>query len=238
MPQAQIPQTYSESAFGKRQALLVQQDPSFEDSAFIVGRVLRQRGYNLTQIGPGNCTKENVLASIDGLAASSEPDTKTLFYYTGHGFSEHRLTTIVDSRSRGFRPQDLFQALGLLRGRKAVFLDACLSGEFVDYLATNAGELIRNYVVLAATSKDGLSVTTKWETPNIPQDSVLNGKSISHLAHWLFMQHAERGYVDLNTCPIDERKYRVPPEADALAQGLPWKIILEIQRTSDVQFDL
>lgn len=242
MLQTQTPQTYLDSVFGKRQALLVQQNPSGEDTRVIVSHVLRQRGYDAATLGPEACTKERVLASIDGLVEGSEAGSKTLFYYAGHGFySGNGVVSIVDSLQRGLRPQELFEALGQIRGRKAVFLDACLGGEFVDYVAANAGNIIRNYVVLAATSRDGLSLSGRWETPNIPPNSILNGKSISHLAHWLFMQHAKYGLVFLDTWPIDEHKYLVHPgDKQRFAQepSLPWKINLEIQRTSDVHFDL
>lgn len=237
-----IPTLYS-SIFGNRQALLVQQNASFEDTGILVNRVLYQRGYDVAAVGPEACTKERVLASIDELVEGSRGDSRTLFYYSGHGFHSEGVTTIVDAHPKGIEPHELFARLGRVRGRKAVFVDACLSGEFVDYVAANAGNIIRNYVVLAATSRDGLSLTARWRTPNIPSDSILNEKTISHLAHWLFMQHAEYASVFLDTWPIDERKYLIRPEDERFVQELslpclPRKIKLEIQRTSDVQFDL
>ncbi len=238
MLQTQIPTTYSNSIWGNRQALLVQQNASVEDTGLLVNRVLQQRGYDVATVSPDACTKQNVLASIDSLVTGSKPDSRTLFYYTGHGFYDNGATTILDSHPRGFRPQELFQALGQIRGRKAVFLDACLSGEFVDYLAANAGKIIRNYVVLAATSRDGLSLTAKWTIPpNTPHSSPLNG-NISNLAYWLFAQHRDYGTVYLDKWSIDELVFNPQEVAQKLTQGLPWKIRLEIQRTSDAPFDL
>ncbi len=97
---------------------------------------------------------------------------------------------------------------------------------------------MKNYVVLAATPRDNLGIIGKWTTPpNTPHYSPLNGK-VSNLAYWLFTQHRDYGTVYLDTWAIDELVFNPPENAQKLAQGLPWKIGLEIQRTSDVHFDL
>ena len=233
----QIPLSYSDSIFGNRQALVVQQNASFEDTGHLVNRVLQQRGYEVNTVSPDACTKQNVLASIDSLVTGSKRDSRTLFYYSGHGFYDDGATTILDFHPKGIEPRELFEQLGRVRGRKAVFVDACLSGEFTDFLlhSNNAGALIKNYVVLAATPRNGLGVTAKWTTPpNTPHFSPLNG-NISNLAYWLFAQHRDYGAVYLDKWPIDELVFDVAQKAHS---GLPWKIRLEIQRTSDVHFDL
>ena len=68
-----------------RQALLVQQDQERIEDISVIERILKNRGYNTTIIGVGECTKRNVLSGIEQLIERSKKDSRSLFYYTGHG---------------------------------------------------------------------------------------------------------------------------------------------------------
>ncbi len=224
---------------GRRQALVVQQDVSLGDIAYLVSAVFVERSYGLSQIGPEACTKERVMASIDELVGGSDDDSRTIFYYMGHGFDNNGVPpTIVGPYSSGIEPSELFGELGRVKGQKAVFIDACLSGRFTEYPNNLAVPVIRDYVVFASTRADGLSISSaSW---NVPNGSFLKEKVISNLAHWLWTTHCEYGIVFLDSWSIP--KYGVQ-DLQKLAKNFPaldivGRVNLEIQRVSDTRFEL
>lgn len=255
MVQTQIPTAYVDSVWGNRQALVVQDARLVTDTGApadtgnLAAHVLGGRGYRPSMIGSSLCTRENVLASIDRLVEDSRDDSKTVFYYAGHGYyAEHGFeddssVKIVGHAEAGIGPHELFERLGRVRGAKALFIDACFSGRFTDYLARNPTALIRNYVVLASTHSNGIGISAKWRTPaDTPDYSPLKG-TISNLAYWLFAQHRDYGLVFLNKwpvdVPIDGHDFIVDEELQEQNRrvGIPWPINMEIQRISDVAFD-
>lgn len=224
-----------------KQALLVKQNAG-SDSAFFIDDMLQSRGYEVYEIGSGNCTRGYVSAAIDELAGSSTPNSRTFFYYVGHGFpNENGKATIVDAYPKGIDPPELFTGLGRIRGKKAVFVDSCLSGEFIEYLRhfNGAKPLIKDYVAFASTRRDGLSVSCSWN--GLPDESRLGGRSVSNLVHWLYTNHCEYGGIHLGSLPIPS--YRISPEeVQRISQMLPLldmeKLSLDIQRIGDTDFEL
>ncbi len=224
---------------GHQQALVVQQDVPYGDIASIVAHVLIGRSYDSSQIGPEACTKERVMASIDELVDGSDDDSRAIFYYAGHGFDNNGAPpTIVGPSSMGVEPSELFGELGRVKGQKAVFIDACLSGRFTEYVSKLAVPVIRDYVVFASTKADGLSISCRRF--ELPERSFLKGKVISNLAHWLWTNHCEYGTVFLDSWPIPN--YGIQG-LEKLAKNFPaldiaGRVNLEIQRVSDTKFEL
>ncbi len=223
-----------------KQALLVQQDMHSSDSAFFIDDMLQSRGYEVSTTSPENCTKEYVLAAIDELADKSRDDSRTLFYYSGHGFLSDGITTIVDLYPEGIEPLELFSRLGRVRGKKAAIVDACLSGEFTDYLRRTycPVPLITDYVVIASTQRKGLSFSG---TIDVPNESRLKGRSISNVVYWMWTNHCEYGIFYLDKWPLMD--FTIPSEeAEKLAQMFPHidvgQLSLEMQRISDTDFEL
>ncbi len=68
-----------------RQALLVQQTPQFREDIKTMQGILEKRRYKTKIIDVEECTRDNVLSNIEQLAIKSRENSKSLFYYGGHG---------------------------------------------------------------------------------------------------------------------------------------------------------
>ncbi len=202
--------------------------------------MLRRRGYKIFTVGVEECTRERVLSSIDELAHDSRDGSKTFFYYAGHGSHIDRTyVNGITTRGEGYVdsqrivPYALFERLANVRGKKAVVIDACYSGEFTEYLRKGMGPpLLKDYVVIASTRRDGEGIVTVWTTKPEEVPRHLIDKSVSNVVFWLYGRTPHRRRVDLSQIPI--------PIFNALPDvrtRYP-KTNLEIQRVSDTGFIL
>ena len=135
----------------RKTALLVQgvQDVIGDKNLDSMTSLLDSRGYTLTVLKPPETTYKAILRELASIADGSNRDTgesKTLFYFTGHGDREGFGTS-----SWAIDPETLFNTLKDIKGNKAVILDCCHAGIFVDYLSEDpSAHLISDYVVIAA----------------------------------------------------------------------------------------
>lgn len=225
-----------------KQALLVQQDETRKDDICLVAELLKIKEYKTQIIGVEECTKERVLSSIDQLAESSRKGSNTFFYYAGHGgllgqdFNDgiNVNGSNTDPCSMGIVPYELFERAKKIKGKKALLIDACLSGAFVEYLASSSRPLIKDYVVIASTLKEGLSFggnifTTIQDGDKIDTHPLLSDKIISPLVCWLYIVSIKNKRVNLSRIPLPsvtlpDEFLKKHPEIDLKRDGIMYRI--------------
>ncbi len=241
-----VGQLYQHTPFHRpKQALLVQQNEECADNISFVSQLLHRRGYRTKVVGVEECTRERVLSSIDELAQSGRSNSRTFFYYAGRGhhigkdYANGITVNGTDVDSQRIVPYALFKRLRNVKGKKAVVIDACLSGEFSEYLESqHQDKLLTDYVLIASTTKDGLSINTSWSSP---KDSPLKDRIVSSVVYWLYTNGNTHKRINLAGIPIPTFKFLegYPQELQKIHPGINVeKINLQIQRVSDTNFIL
>lgn len=129
---------------------------------------LEKRGFtgNITKLYNGAATKSNVLAYLDQLAYLTVPESHFLFFYSGHGSSNglhlgnRAFFDLFGLGSKEISPHDLYPRLANVRGKKALILDCCHAGKFID--DKNSSKIPYHTLVLAGSSAAGKA----YEGPN------------------------------------------------------------------------
>ncbi len=105
--------------------------------------------------------------------------------------------------------------MGKVKGKKGIILDSCFSGQFVEELAGRPDkELIRDYVLIASTTKDGYSVSSdRWK---LPDKHPLKSKLISPVVHWIHERSISDHVFNLTKAPFNE--YILPRKDNATEQ--------------------
>ena len=102
---------------------------------------------NITRLFDTQATKENTLAALEQIAEETNRDTRlviphTIFTYSGHGL---RGLCLENSR---LTPEELYSAIEQIKGKKAVILDTCEAGYFLER------DIPINTLVIAATKAE------------------------------------------------------------------------------------
>jgi len=229
-----------------RQALLVQQDQERIEDISVIERILKNRGYNTTIIGVGECTKRNVLSGIEQLIERSKKDSRSLFYYTGHGsempgytngISMNKGNNEFDPWDRRILPYSLLRRLGKVKGKKAIIIDSCLSGEFVENAIKYSDEiLIRDYVIITSTTKDGYTICSKWD---LHDNHPLRDKKIGLVTHWMYESARRVKRLNLAEAQLGKYSVKFPEKVHIENENSDYsKIKLQMQRTGDADFFL
>jgi len=119
-------------------------------------RKLSTRGFagNIHQLYNSGATCSAILGRLDEIAYSSVPDSHFFFHYSGHG-NEKGLC----AGEKELTPDDLFSRLRNIRGKKAVVLDCCHAGIFID----NPLLIPEHTLLLLASSREGPAYEKKTE---------------------------------------------------------------------------
>ncbi len=127
---------------------------------------LVQSGFrgNITRLFDEQATKANTLSALERIAEETHRDRRlviphTIFTYSGHGM---RGLSLNDSR---LTPEELYERIERIKGKKAVILDTCEAGYFLE------GDIPLNTLVIAATrsEKPAYEVRVREETAGIIQ---------------------------------------------------------------------
>ncbi len=97
-------------------------------------RVLYQRGYNPARIEilEGEAaTKGNIQNSLERIARESTSLDHTLVYFSGHGAYDG-ISVHGNGPERRIKQKEMYQWLANIRGDKALLLDCCRSGAFLE----------------------------------------------------------------------------------------------------------
>jgi len=234
---------------GKR-ALLVSQDDFRTHDVVLMNALLRRCGYERKIIRHRECTEKTIVESIDQLARESDADSQTVFFYAGHGHDAGTYyskgvcvngnpTNIYEKRMTPFA---ILQLLGKIKGKKAVIIDSCYSGEFVDEVKDKAvrsvfPDMINDYVVLAACPADNATVRS---------EGYAKGWDIGPLTAALYyLIGSSKGPVNLAKAEIPWRNSesyimsRYSNEAIGdIEKSVGASISFEMQRASDTDFFL
>jgi len=113
-----------------------------------VGRIeheLRRRGYHTSVHGIRGkpVLLSTILDALRQRAYAAGSDAHTFFQYSGHGTTEG----LVVNEEEILTPRVLFEAIGSIRGKKFLFLDACHAGIFL----ADRGRIPPHTTILAAT---------------------------------------------------------------------------------------
>lgn len=139
----------------------------------LINHELSRRGYDCKVIDSFSATNTRIFESIDEVAVNSNEETKTVFYISSEGYKvpneKFSILTVKDSNSLLVKdsnpntdcyaifPHNLFEKLGKIKGKKAIFIDACYSGNFLE--CKNIEDLIENYVIVAACPEDKITAS-------------------------------------------------------------------------------
>lgn len=211
-----------------KKAILVQ-NKEYDDIE-VINHELRRRGYDCYILGPED-TEEEIFKSINDVASESNDETKTVFYFSGHGanLEDYGQVIIVNSSNPtydkfGITPNCLFNKLAKVKGKKAIIIDACYSGRFT--LEEELEGIIENYVVIAACPED-------YKTHYSPL--YIMGEKLGSLTFDI--------YKLLNKSkPVNLSKEKIPKSTLEFLLQIPGKIISNVsyekQRVSDIDFYL
>ena len=228
-------------------ALLIQQNHDRKVDIEVVQEILLNKGYNVRLIPPQMCTRKNVLFRLEELSSVSRDDSASFFYYAGHGsevpgYVNGIMTNDVNSSVFPWQnrlvPYELLTELGKIRGKKAIVIDSCFSGEFVEEARGlyNDG-LIKDYVIITSTTRDGKSISSS--SFDLPNTHPLKGSCITPLTHWIY--ECLRGRAR-NLANLPFLRYEcVPSETinqDEQEGIVDSRINLEMQRVGDSDFIL
>jgi hypothetical protein len=111
---------------------------------------LVRRGFagNIFRLHNGDAATENIMRRLEQIAYHTTPDSHMIFHYSGHADK-----TGLNLNTKQLSPAELYQKLANIRGKKAVILDCCHAGTFID--EQNAARIPPQTLVLAASRSDG-----------------------------------------------------------------------------------
>lgn len=115
-----------------------------------IARSLDKRGFhgNITRLYNQMATTKNIGNYLRQVSYLTTSDSHFFFYFSGHGNDEG-----ISLADGCLKPIDLYDLLRLARGKRAMVLDCCHAGVFLDEEAKTI--MPPNTLVLAASSKHG-----------------------------------------------------------------------------------
>jgi len=117
-----------------------------ENDVDSLARVLSERGYgNVRKMGL-DVTKKDVFDYLDDAARIATPESHFLFFFHGHGHAHG-----IGVGGGIVNPKDLYKRLSRIRGKKAVMIEACNAGIFVN--ERNVGRIPKHTVVMTASDE-------------------------------------------------------------------------------------
>ena len=146
------------------------------DSVDLMEYILNKKGYNINSLNYGYGNKDCIEKALGQLADKSTEESQTFIYFSAHGTdgkqtnpktkrggepsiepnakpnTEQKGICIFGS-SNIISPEELYKMVGKIKGKKAIMIDSCHSGIFVDYIRKHEeiGDChIHYYVVIAA----------------------------------------------------------------------------------------
>jgi hypothetical protein len=218
--------------------------------------LLKERGYRCDKLTFQEATEKKVLSSIEEIAEESRKvteDYRMVFYFAGHGSPQEIIDAQIygealrvnggtkDIRQTRLTELELISALGKISGKKAIILDACESGVFVDFLKdipfqriALGEDIIRNFVALASCPGDYTSVSSTY---------FLKGKQVGALTFGIYtLLSSAAEPVNLSEAEIlcgngALRRNLGFLNQHFLKEGVP-KISFDMQRAFDTDFYL
>ncbi len=140
----------------QKKALLILTDKDYHPDISLIKEVLEERGYVSTILDSDNADPDSILEEIAAFARNSHHEPETVIYYSGHGDDEG-LAIETDDGLRYVTPEQLFEAVGHISGKKAVILDSCHSGIFVNYIKDHGTEATEPHAPQPKKPHHGLS---------------------------------------------------------------------------------
>ena len=151
---------------------------------------LDKRGFkdNIKKLYNGEATKRNVRAYLDQVAYLTDPDSHFIFFYSGHGTKEGLALSIGEDCSPGrfLCPDDFYSRLSNVRGKKAVILDCCHAGVFINDEIMS--KVPPDTLVIAATDENGGAYETRFYDTDGQKQRM--GKLTKFIVEY-FSQHRE-----------------------------------------------
>ncbi len=126
---------------------------AMENSLSALAREVRCRGYIPYSLKGIEATKQAVRDKIDEIKHLSVPESHILLYFHGHGGSNG-----IHLGGQILNPRELYQKIKQVRGKKAVIIDCCKAGVFVD--ENNREKIPEGTLVLAASSPERIAGET------------------------------------------------------------------------------
>ncbi len=120
---------------------------ALENDLVAIEHELSKRGYTTRVLKWEEATKQNVKDAIRELLYFIVPDSHVFLYFTGHGGPNGFMLG-----GQVLNPGELYHLLSTLRGKKAVVIDACNAGLFVN--EHNRAKIPENVLVLAASGEN------------------------------------------------------------------------------------
>lgn len=120
---------------------------ALENDLVAIEHELSKRGYKTQVLKWEDATKQNVKDAIRLLSYVTVPDSHVFLYFTGHGGPNGFMLG-----GQVLNPGELYHPLSALRGKKAVVIDACNAGLFVN--EHNRAKIPENVLVLAASGEN------------------------------------------------------------------------------------
>jgi len=141
-------------------ALLIAAGEDYEGAAMRdvrkLAEILSDRGYagQVMLLETENLTKQRVFQELDTIKELSVPDSHVFVYYHGHGCDDgiHVGDQIVN-------PRQLYKKLGQIRGSKALVIEACNAGIFLN--DSNLPKVPPHTLVMAASGVDARAGETR-----------------------------------------------------------------------------
>ena len=227
-----------------KKAILIEENYSRKDGIDIMAHLLKSYGYQCNTINPENATEDKIFSKIEQLATESNNSHQTVFYYAGHGHVINKYYgKAISVKGRGIDKSriteyELFDALGKIQGKKAIIIDACHSGAFVDYLKDIEFQelalgynIIDNYVAIASCPADCVSISSS---------KLIKDKRIGALTRGLYnLLNFTGSPVNLSTADIEIANKSHRKSIDKLAIEIEDpSLSFEMQRVSDTDFIL
>jgi len=153
---------------------------------------LERRGFegNIRQLYNGDATRSNLLSYLDSVAENATRYSHFIFHYSGHGSRSGLCLGIMGLGT--VTPENFYAALAKIKGKKAVILDCCHAGVFIN--ENNKKHMPDNTLVLAASSEQGKAYE--------PQDwAVAGGKHMGRFTSALVR------YLDNHTHRLNLRDF-------------------------------
>ena len=114
-----------------------------------LGDILEQRGFlgNVKKLSKSESTKQNIYQQLRDLQDQSTQYSHVIFYFHGHGS-----TNGLSVGGQILNPKELYKKIGKIRGSKAVILDACNTGLFLN--GHNIQKVPPDTLVMAASGEN------------------------------------------------------------------------------------
>ncbi len=219
-----------------KKAILIYNNNDGKLSADLMAELLNIYHYELNVLGPEESTKNNILHQLKNLASESKDNQRTILYYCGRGFIDDFYEGIIvnDDIIADFpsiiSPADLYEAVNELRGKKAIILDACHTGMFVDFVEDkkNVNAPLKDYVIIASCPQECVSY-------RVHETEV--GYLTSRILVDIIKQKGPINLSNINLSPMMNENYIKRLEKSGL-KHTGKKASVDVQRIFDIEFIL